>query len=227
MMKKILTLILVINGFSVFAQNITWTNITASYNMPVGVQIFSGVDASIPLKVKYIDVDLNNADLELTPILSSSSTHVKNWANNLGALATMNGGYFAGSTSLSTVVNNTVEAKNVAILTRDSGSYPVTRGFFGMNTDGSMAVNWIYHFGNNKSDIYSYSAPNPNINGTPASTPTHAGGTSLSHLEKGMGAGPVLIKNGAIVETYTEEVFWGSGVSNTGLDPRSAFRLHR
>ena len=221
-MKKIIPFLLLLNVFAISAQNITWTNVTASYNMPTGVQVFSGEDASIPLKIKYIDIDLNIADLELTPVLSSTPTNAKNWANNLGAIAVMNGGYFGGTTSYSAVVNTTVEAKNVASLSRNSIDYPVTRGFFGFNQDGTIAVNWIYHFGNTKADIYSYATPTPNAEGFPAPTPTQAGGTQWSTLTKGMGAGPVLIKNGNIVDTFTEEVFWGSGVSNTGLDPRSS-----
>jgi exopolysaccharide biosynthesis protein len=85
-----------------------------------------------------------------------------------------------------------------------------------------MAVNWIYHFGNAKTDVYTYANPTPNANGSPAATPTQLGGTQWTNLSKGMGAGPVLIKNGTIVDTYDEEIFWGSGVSNTDLDPRSA-----
>lgn len=220
-MKKIIPFLLLLNIFVITAQNITWTNVSANYNMPIGVQVFSGEDASIPLKIKYIDIDLNTTDLELTPVLSTP-TNAKNWATNLGAIAVMNGGYFGGTTSYSAVVNTTVEAKNVASLNRNSIDYPVTRGFFGFNLDGTMAVNWIYHFGNTKADIYSYATPTPNADGLPALTPTQTGGTQWANLKKGMGAGPVLIKNGNIVNTYTEEVFWGSGVSNTGLDPRSA-----
>jgi Phosphodiester glycosidase/Domain of unknown function (DUF4623)/Secretion system C-terminal sorting domain len=220
-MKKIISLLLLVNVFALSAQNITWTNVTANYTMPAGVQVYSGEDASIPLQVKYIDVDLNTIDLEVSPVLSTP-TNAKNWATKLGAIAVMNGGYFGGSTSYSAVINTTVEAKNIAALNRSGLDYPVTRGFFGFNNDGTMAVNWIYHFGNSKTDVYSYTTPTPNTNGTPAPTPTQAGGTQWTSLSKGMGAGPVLIKNGTIVDTYDEEVFWGSGVSNTGLDPRSS-----
>ena len=220
-MKKIISFLLFLNVFTISAQNITWTNVSASYNMPNGVQVFSGEDASIPLKVKYIDIDLNTTDLEVSPVLGTP-TNAKNWATKLGAIAVMNGGYFSGSSSFSAIINNTVEAKNIAALNRSGVDYPVTRGFFGFNTDGTMAVNWIYHFGNAKTDVYRYATPTPNANGTPAPTPTQAEGTQWTNLAKGMGAGPVLIKNGTIVDTYDEEVFWGSGVSNTGLDPRSS-----
>jgi hypothetical protein len=220
-MKKII-LLLLLNGSVITAQNITWTNVSVNYNLPDGLKVFSGEDTSIPLKLKYIDIDLNNTDLELTPVVSSTPTNAKNWATTIGAIAVMNGGYFGGITSYSAVVNNTIEAKNVASVTRNSVVYPITRGFFGFNQDGTMAVNWIYHFGNTKADIYSFAAPTPNAEGFPASIPTQATGTQWTNLAKGMGAGPVLIKNGIIVNTYNEEVFWGSGVSNTGLDPRSS-----
>ena len=220
-MKKIISFLLFLNVIALYGQTITWTNVTSSYNMPTGIQVFSGEDASIPLKIKYIDIDLNTTDLEVSPVLGSPA-NAKNWATKLGAIAVMNGGYFGGSTSYSAIINNTVEAKNIAALNRSGVDYPVTRGFFGFNTDGTMAVNWIYHFGNAKTDVYTYANPTPNANGSPAATPIQSEGTQWTNLAKGMGAGPVLIKNGVIVDTYDEEVFWGSGVSNTGLDPRSA-----
>lgn len=220
-MKKLI-LLLFSNVYLMTAQNISWTNNTTTYNMPAGVKVFSGEDANIPLKIKYMDIDLNNTDLELTPVVSLTPTNAKNWAASLGAIAVMNGGYFGGTTSYSAIVNNTVETKNVAAVTRNGLVYPLTRGFFGFNQDGTMAVKWIYHFGNTKADIYSYTTPNPNAEDFPASTPTKATGTQWTNVVKGMGAGPVLIKNGIIVDTYDQEVFWGSGVSNTGLDPRSA-----
>jgi Phosphodiester glycosidase/Domain of unknown function (DUF4623)/Secretion system C-terminal sorting domain len=220
-MKKIISFLLFLNVVAVSAQNITWTNFSANYTMPAGVQVFSGEDASIPLKIKYIDIDLNINDIEVSPVLGTP-TNAKNWATKLGAIAVMNGGYFSGSTSYSAIINNTVEARNIAALNRSGVDYPVTRGFFGFNTDGTMAVNWIYHFGNGKTDVYRYATPSPNASGSPAPMPTQAEGTQWTNLAKGMGAGPVLIKNGTIVDTYDEEVFWGSGVSNTGLDPRSS-----
>ncbi|QBN17393.1 phosphodiester glycosidase family protein [Flavobacterium nackdongense] len=221
-MKKIISLFLFFNALVLEAQNITWAQITSQHSMPKGVRVFSGEDPSIPLKIKYIDIDLNRSDLELTPILSSTKSSARNWAANLGALAVMNGGYFGGNTSYSAVINQTVEAKNIASVKRKDLLYPLTRGFFGFNLDGSMAVKWIYHFGNTKQDLYYYDSPFPNADGFPAKIPTKGQGFQWHNLKNGMGAGPVLIKNGTIVDTYDEEVFWGSGVSNTSLDPRSA-----
>jgi hypothetical protein len=222
MKKSAITFLFLLNVIVISAQKINWTNITPNYSLPAGVTVFSGVDLSIPLKLKYIDIDLNTNDLELTPVVSNNATNAKSWATNLGAIVVMNGGYFGGTTSYSAVINNTVESKNVASVIRNGITYPLTRGFFGFNTDGTMAVNWIYHFGNTKADIYSYTAPASNSDGRPASIPIPEGGVQWSNLEKGLGAGPVLIKNGTIVDTYNNEVFWGSGVSNTGLDPRSS-----
>ena len=221
-MKKTISILLFLHIINLAAQNISWTNITSRYNMPHGVQVFSGEDSSIPLKLKYIDVDLNVNNLELTPVFSSTPANAKKWADSLGAIAIMNGGYFGGKTSYSAVVNTLVEAKNVASVNRNGMNYSVARGFFGINFDGTLAVNWIYHFGNTKEDIYCYTTPIPNSEGVPASAPVRTEGTPWLNLAKGMGAGPVLIKNGRIVNTYTEEVFWGSGVSNTALDPRSS-----
>ncbi|NDP26902.1 MAG: hypothetical protein GZ087_05670 [Flavobacterium sp.] len=45
-MKKIFPFLLLFNIFVITGQNITWSNVSANYNMPLGVEVFSGKEAS-------------------------------------------------------------------------------------------------------------------------------------------------------------------------------------
>ena len=85
---------------------------------------------------------------------------VNTFAQNVGAIAAINGGYLGGSTSYSAIVYpDEVQANNVASLTRDGKSYPVLRSFFGMFQKRDLSIDWIYHFGSQVEDIYYYDNP--------------------------------------------------------------------
>lgn len=223
-MKKLFFTLFILISISVSAQNISWTDISGSHNLPEGITLYSGVDYGFPLRVKCIDIDLNNPNISVRSYLYDGSfQNVKNFCSSVGAVAAINGGFFGGGQPYSAVVEpDGVGAKNIAGVTRDGVYYPVTRGFFGINNDRSMSVDWVYHFGNNKSDIYKYNAPASNSVGYPAATPSASNGTPLSNLNTGVGGGPVLVKNGSQYITYTAEVIWGSGVSYSTRDPRTA-----
>ena len=226
-MKSKILVLLLLSAFFVNAQNITWTDISSSYTLPTGIKIYSGIDASIPLLIKYIDIDRSYKNLDLRPVVNASSfKNTRDWVSANNGVVGMNGGFFGTGASFSAVVNsNGVESKNIAAVTRSNGSYPVIRGFFGQEADGSMKVNWIYHFGNTITDIYKYTAPLPNTTTTIATAPLQGDGVSYANLISGLGAGPIIVKNNQIIDSYEQEVFFGSGVSNTGLDPRSAIGI--
>lgn len=205
-----------------FSQEITWTNISNQHPLPTGVQLFQGERQAPLLKAWYLEVDMNIAELAVRPYLGSPAG-ISEFTQSTGAFAAVNGGYFSGTTSVSTVVYpEEVLAENIAAVVRDNLTYPITRSFFGVNYDKQMSVDWIYHFNNSISGLYSFSAPNPNAIGFPATLPDASDGEQYNDLAVGIGGGPTLIDNGAINITYTEEVFWGSGVGLSNRDPRTA-----
>ena len=223
-MKKSLLLIALF-AYSCFAQTITWTEITSQYSsLPQGVKLFKGERSSPALQAYYFDVDLNNSKLAVRPYTTSSFATVPSLTKKFGAFAAVNGGFFGASGSYSAVVYpNEVKAQNVPSVTRNNQTYPVVRSFFAINTDRSMSVDWIYHFGGGVSDIYKFDAPlnYANNDPTPLPAPDKTNGTQYSKLLVGIGGGPTLVKNGKVDVTYDQEIMWGSGVGTTP-DPRTA-----
>ncbi len=223
-MKKIIFFILFFSAV-ILPQQITWNEITSNYNLPQGVKIFEGTRQSPALKAYYIDADLNNPAIAVRPYVSGTNMNVKDFTAKVGAYAAVNGGFFGGTTPYSAVVYpNEVKAVNVQTVTRNSQAYPVIRSFFGMKTDRSLSVNWIYQFGNGIKDIYTFDQPLQYANNaaSPLPVPSMSSGTQYKDLLTGIGGGPTLVKNGKVDVTYDEEIMWGSGVGETNTDPRTA-----
>jgi len=223
-MRKIILTIVLLCSIS-FSQSITWTERTSNYSLPQGIKIFKGERNDPKLNIYYIDVDMNNPDLVIHPYIDGNSRTINNFVPFVGAYAGVNGGFFGGSSSLSSVVYPfEVKSQNVTSVTRFSQSYPVIRSFFGMNSDRSFNVNWIYHFGNNLSDLYKFNQPMPYTNNqqTPLPAPLKSSGTPYENVLVGIGGAPTLVKNGQINVTYNQEIMWGSGVGYDNRDPRTA-----
>jgi len=226
-MKKII-LFLFVFFTSLSAQTINWTNITASYSLPDGVELYKGERASPLCKMYYFKVDMNNKNIAIKPYLSTSSTGrelLPAFLTRINGIAGINGGFFdmtTGASYAACVQPDVVQAKNIQSVTRDSKAYILTRSFFGITETREMSVDWIYHFGTKVTDIYRYDKPTQNANGAPATAPSQASGSPYYDLLVGIGGGPTLVKDGKINVTYNEEVFWGSGVGLDNGDPRTA-----
>ena len=222
-MKKLLLLFLLYTAI-IFSQPITWTEITLNYTLPTGIKVFQGDRTSPVLKIFYIDVDMNNPDLVIHPYIGANKT-INNFVPFVGAYAGINGGFFGGSSSYSSVIYPyEVKTQNVSAVTRNSQSYPVIRSLFGMNFDRTFNVNWIYHYGNNISDIYQFGQPMPYTSNqtNPLPPPEQSTGNVYENLLVGIGGAPTLVKNGQVNVTYNEEIMWGSGVGYDNRDPRTA-----
>ena len=223
-MKKLLTIIVFLSTVC-FGQNIIWTDVSAFYNLPEGVKLFSGERTSPILKAYYYDVDLNNPKLAIRPYATTSPSTVNVLNARFGAYASVNGGFFGGTTSYSAVIYpNEVKAQNIASVTRNNQTYPLIRSFFGMKTNKELSIDWIYHFNNTISGIFTYTSPLNYIynDPTPKAAPLQTNGTQYQDLLVGIGGGPTLVKNGQVNVTYNQEVMWGSGVGLDNRDPRTA-----
>ncbi|TVQ16182.1 MAG: hypothetical protein EA364_00550, partial [Balneolaceae bacterium] len=187
------------------AQDYNWQDITSEFDLPEGIKAFKETS----LNAWYLEVDLNVQDIVVHPYIGPSQDLLP-FAQSVGAIAAINGGFFSGSTSLSTVIYpEEVMSRNVQTLSRPSGTYYVTRGFFGLREDRSATVEWVYHFSNLLEDFYRFDRPIPNTQTTPAPPPVKADGEVLEDIILGIGGAPVLVKNGQIDITYDEEVIWG------------------
>lgn len=213
------------------AQPINWTNISSQYSLPEGVQLFRGNRASPALNVWFLKVDLKKNGIVVKPYLNPAGKEgITAFSGRFNAIAAVNGGYFdlAGNTSYSALVNpGVVLAKNINSVVRDGKTYILTRSFWGIKETREMSIDWIYHFGNRVLDVFSFSAPTNNVQGTPAPSPSPLNGAPGYELLAGIGGGPTLIDNDTIKITYDQEVFWGSGVGYSNRDPRTAIGFTR
>ena len=105
-----LVLLVMLFSYAIFssdtmAQTIEWSNISEQYSLPEGVQLYEGTRSSPALKAWYIDVDLTVAEIGLVPYLAENGTEtVTEFSKRIDAIAAINGGYFGGNSSYSTVV---------------------------------------------------------------------------------------------------------------------------
>jgi len=225
MLKRINVLIFFLS-LILSAQPINWSDITQQYALPTGVKLFAGTRENPKLKVWYFDVDFNSPNVAIKPYLTPIGKEgLIPFIQRFSAIGGINGGFFdpAGNTSYSALVTpGVLHAKNIQSVVREGKTYLLTRSFFGFNDTREVTIDWIYHFGNRPVDIYRYNAPTQNAQGTPAPSPSPTTGKPYFELLAGIGGGPTLVKNSQVNITYTEEVFWGSGVGLANGDPRTA-----
>jgi hypothetical protein len=205
--------------------NIVWTERSAEFNLPQGVRVFTGHQNAPPYLFHYLEMDMANPNIILHPYWSSTYKTTSTFSRDVGAIAAINGGFFSTSSSVSTMIEpgGNVRAQNIQVLNRDGINYPVGRAFFGILPDRSMRVDWVYHFSNDIKDFYRYDNVFPNVIGTPAATPTRAGGILYDNVLMGLAGGPNLVSNGVLNVTYDQEVFFGgSGLEGASNRARSA-----
>lgn len=210
---------------SLLSAQLVWTDVSSQYQLHPGVKIVRGERSSPYLLVHYIDVNGKDPSVAIRSYYSSSIKTVAPFAQSVGALAAVNGGYFATGTSTSysaVVYPDSLVARNIGGVTRPAGAYTMTRSLFSMDAARRFRVDWIYHFGNTPKDIHRYSAPTPNTSTTPAPAPLQASGSRYDSILVGIGGAPTLVKNGLVHITYDEEVMFGSGVGRDNGDPRTA-----
>ncbi|MEZ4745900.1 MAG: phosphodiester glycosidase family protein [Calditrichia bacterium] len=217
-----LLFLLILSSFLGAQSNINWTDVTSQHNLPAGVRLFAGERSSPLLKTWYLEADLNQPDLIVRPYLGSLKG-LTSFTQSVGAYAAVNGGYFGGTSSVSTVVYpGEVLAQNIAVVNRDGQQFTLTRSFFGFNDQFEPSVDWVFHFDGTIGGLYRFDAPTQNLPGSPAPPPDSSDGIQYRDALIGIGGGPTLVKNGIQEITYNQEVFFGSGVGFDNSDPRTA-----
>jgi hypothetical protein len=221
----IIFILILLYGYLLKAEEVNWIEISSDYELPMGVRLFKGERNSPKLKTWYLDIDLNNDSLAVRPYITDNPANLTVLQQRFGTIAAVNGGFFGGSVSYSTVLYpDEVRAQNAAVVTRNSKSYPVIRSYFGLDQNFTPSIHWIYHFGSGPNSIYTFEAPlsysyeDPN----PLASPSINEGMPLDNPLVGIGGAPTLVKGGSVHITYNEEVMWGSGVGLSNSDPRTA-----
>jgi len=201
-----------------------WTDRSQQEGLPEGVKLFRGVQES-PATIAYLlEVDTKVENIVVHPYYSQTYRTTSNFTGHVGAIAAVNGGFFSTTASVSALVEpGELKAQNLIAVNRDGTIYPISRGFFAINQDRSMSVDWLYHFGSTLADLYKLNQPTPNVPGSPAPSPVRADGSAYEQLLMGIGGGPVLVKNSQVRVTYDQEGFFGgSGLDGNSNRPRTA-----
>lgn len=139
-------------------------------------------------------------------------------ATALGARVAVNAGFFAPSGSVSTVVDEgEVVSCGPAAVNRGGSPYPVTRAAIGFDREGRADCPWTWCFDR---VVHALEAPIQNSPGKPAQAPTRDQGKAWEGVEELLGAGPMLVANGALHNTEIAECFQSLG--STSRHPRTA-----
>lgn len=149
----------------------------------------------------------------------------------------INGGYFAGSTSVSlSKIDNWVETHNIMAINWPSDEkaqctvYPV-RSALGLHEDGHFDVQWVYCVRPGAREYFSFPSALGNNEKTqtfmPAGPTEQTEGGQLWNPTDAIGGGPRIVKDGKDVAAtnYWAEVFDAGGTAGLSRQPRTAIGI--
>ena len=215
-------------------QPLRWTRV--KMELPPSIQVCvangnpAGGQAASP-RAWSVDIDYNDQSLRAQPWLSKSATGRETgsaMAKQLGALVAINGGYFdmmrQPARTFSLVMRNgKVEVPNISVVKRPNPSraYAVTRSAFGIRANRTFDVAWVAQQGD---VVWAYPKPVAHTATTVAASPAGdlTSGGKVWDVVDALGAGPTLISDGVIQDSYENEVFFDSGFPNNEPYSRSA-----
>lgn len=218
-----------------------WTNVTASFTaVPEGVSVYRSPEQLGGQKViAYIAVaDLSKMEWDVRsindPTLQGTGDALKTpsqYFQETAAPIILNGGYFFAegnkryNASVAVSEGRTYGVNiNYASLDWKTMYYP-TRGVF-YEKDGKLATGWTYWTGGARHYLYGKPATN-SWSADPLPVPDAKFPETATDFapKTAIGAGPVLLKGGTIVNSWKEELFYGDGADDKmpeARHPRSA-----
>ena len=197
--------------------------------LPEGIEVYRNFTPYNEKTLNAYCVVLDPNIVELKPVLADVNTKPSDFyiAASGTTYAVINGGFFGTNISYSLVQHdNEVLAVNIQALTRpyngSSATYYPTRGAFGLKSDNTPDITWIYNVGGANGTMYNYPAPSPNaLNSAPEPQPSASfpQGGAVWNVHTAIGGSPVLISDGQVNITDTEELI---SINNTASRARSA-----
>lgn len=204
-------------------QAVTWEESTA-FSEVDGIQLFTSHSSfrynsdgtPMPFSAYAVKIDMTKG-FQFVPYYNKEEGNMKvqemvhDYSVQHGAmpLVGINAGYFGGTSSYSLLINNEeLLSSNIPQLTR-SGSFYVTRGAFGHDAAMNFSSDWVYTVATGV--VYGYPAPSPNVDGeTPQPKPSETFPDHGFEYDKvnAIGGGPVLIREGQLIEDYQYELFY-------------------
>ena len=185
--------------------------------LPPSIVVRELVDEKVPLRAWLVTARFDEAWRPEATRPEKGLRTTSDQAADLGALVAVNAGFFGGTSSLSTVVDEGVlVCRGPAAVTRQGKPHPVTRAAIGFDGEGRPDCAWIWCFGD---QVFAFDEPAPTTLGNPAPQPQQRRGR-LWEAEELLGAGPMLLEAGKLRITEVPECFQGIGGSSR--HPRTA-----
>ena len=167
--------------------------------------------------------------VEFKPVISTTAKKVSQFFNDESGdvYAVINGGYFGVGVSYSLVRwNGETLADNIRSLNRNyqgtSTAYYPTRAAFGLNNQNKPSIGWVYTVNQAGGPLYIYPQPSPNVEGSapqPIPSSSFPSGGIIWDVKSAIGGSPVLVKDGVVKITDSEELI---SVDNTSSRARTA-----
>jgi hypothetical protein len=204
-----------------------WTETSEFGRLPEGIRIYMSPDELFGKKVRaciaVVDMMKGHKFVIHGGEVNGLKTPDEFYEDKKSPLI-INGSYFYSTWNVGLLVKNGtfIRANGQEVARKgpdgtDAAYYP-TRGVFGFTQDGTYRVDWVYTVEN---ITYAYPQPSPVVPGqAPPPRPSSAypaGGIEMK-WQNAIGAGPVLVKNSEIRNTWQEEIWDDEG----GLQPNNS-----
>jgi len=193
--------------------------------LPEGVRVYAGRNDSLPLRAWYVVVDEPDPKIVTRIVVSDDTTDnretVTNFARDLGACVAVNGGYFTmdvtPALAVGLLISDYVTWKPAThAVKRDTLSFEIARAAIGFTEDDRIVFSYAT---SRDSSNYAWDHPLPNRPGHPAAPLDYQNAREWM-IRDAIGAGPALVKDGAMHVTSDEEVFFGTTIPE--VHPRTA-----
>ena len=136
----------------------------------------------------------------------------------------VNGGYFGINSTYSLVIDNyKVHSLNAQILNRNDRKYLVSRPAFYINKDGEPNISWVYSNSKNETIILNKPLECDLQNSTSSECLSFANIKGSEMMRLAIGGGPMLIKDGFVINEYGPEHFLEDVISSKA--PRTAIGI--
>ena len=208
--------------------SLVWTSMDGvNARLSPSVRVYQGEDRAFPLRAWYARVTPGahtRVRIRQSDDTTDNRETVESFAKDEAACVAVNGGYFSMSETPAAHGGLLMEGGRVRwgatrSVTRSAVAYPTARAAIGVTPDGEMEIAWVT---SSRDSVVAWDVPIANVPGIPATVPDPPP-TVPWDVEDALAAGPLLIRDGRVMITADEEVFFGSSIPD--VHPRTAAGL--
>lgn len=194
--------------------------------LPRGIRVYEGRNDALPLRAWYARIDERHPTITTRVAMSDDPRDgretVQSFASDPGVCVAVNGGYFtmdlvpARHAGLLWIDHRLI-APATQRVERDARTYVTARAAVGFTAADSVEIAWATSRGDS---VLRVDDPPPHEPGRPADWAAVERAARIWPVRDAVGAGPMLVIDGAIAIATDPEVFFGSSIP--AVHPRTA-----